>query len=121
MPTPIPASWLRAMVAMAKPSAACSVIASQPRSNFSGRLPSVAESPTPPAPRAAPARALERAPRPFRAGDRGAVDHRQQPAQAKDERQDGGVGLRELEDGQGLPAAGLPPDLVGGRTDRQED
>ena len=44
MPAPIPASWLRASVAMAKPRAPSSTIASQPRPSSSGSVPSVSAS-----------------------------------------------------------------------------
>ena len=44
IPAPIPASWLRASVAIAKPSAPSSMIATQPRANCSGSRPRVAAS-----------------------------------------------------------------------------
>ena len=50
MPAPMPASWLRAMVAIANPSAASSLIASQPRTSFSGSPPIVVASSIPAVP-----------------------------------------------------------------------
>ena len=47
MPTPIPASWLRASVATANPMAAVSVIATHPRRKCAGRASRAARSPIP--------------------------------------------------------------------------
>ena len=67
-------------------------------------------------------RALERAPLPFRACDRGAVDDGEQAAESEDEREDRLVRVGEREQrNDACPLACRRAGPIGGRTDREHD